>query len=395
MASRSPGDAIVKLLFFAEYVRGSPITISHWASDLVRAFRNRGHEITLAIDGADDCDIFAGDDRIRVLVHNPQRDHLGANPFAFQQWAFALRERIPHDRTVSLTPLVPGELWLPLGPGAWDNVKAVLATQSPLSALSELAHQPWLLAVEAAERIAASSTTPVLTFGSGPTGLGYASRLPQPSESEVMEMRSTMRELLRIPFDRPVVLISAFHAHRFGLKPFLSGFAHLCRETTDRKPLCLIIGRSGESIAEAASRAGCLDYVKMLGRTNRVIELLAAADLAAVPLAAARYSRFGLKTSTVTGRFTADALRIGRPVIALNRAPGAELLQPPEDNSDPLGPGWIVDSADSTQWSIGLTTAMSRPWLGHRTPAARTAGALLSMDRLIDRMEIILHAAAK
>ena len=383
----------MKLLLFADYVRSSPIAISHWAIDLTRALHERGHEITLVIDGAEDCSLFQNQPGIRVLVHDPQRDHLGANPFAFQRFAQEQKDHVAHDRTLSLTPLVPADAWIPLGPGAWDNVKTVLATQSPVSAASELVHQPWLLAVEAAERVAAASNSNVLTFGNGPGGLGYASRFAQPSEVEVDEMRRSMRELLRISHDRRVVLLSAVHAHRGGLQPFLSAFAHLCRETTERKPLCIVMGRSGESIASAVAKAGCLEDVKLLGRTNRIVELLAACDLAAIPLAAARHSRFGLKSSSVTGRFAADALCVGRPVIALNRAAGSELLNPPQDNSDPLGPGWIVDSADSTQWSIGLTTAMSLLWLGHRTPAARAAGILLSMDRLIDRIERILHVS--
>ncbi len=381
----------MKLLLFADYVRSSPIAISHWAVDLTRAFQSRGHHVTLAIDGAEDCSLFANQPGVQVRVHNPERDHLGANPFAFQQWAEDLRSHTSHDRTLSLTSLVAADVWIPFGPGAWDNVKTVLATQSPISALSEIVHQPWLLAIKAAERVAITKNSAVLTFGNGAGGLGYASRFTQPSEAEVEQMRKSMRDLLRIPHDRRVVLLSAVHAHRGGLQPFLSAFAHLCRETAERKPLCIVIGRSGESLANAVAKAGCLEDVKILGRTNRIVEMLAACDLAAIPLAAARHSRFGLKTSSVTGRFAADALCVGRPVIALNRAAGSELLNPPPDHSDPLGPGWIVDSADSTQWSIGLTTAMSLPWLGHRTPAARAAGILLSMDRLIDRIERILH----
>jgi hypothetical protein len=119
--------------------------------------------------------------------------------------------------------------------------------------------------------------------------------------------------------------------------------------------------------------------------------MLAAADLVAAPLAAARHGRFGLKTSSTTGRFISDALRVGRPVIALNRAAGAELLNPSKDSSDPLGPGWIVDNADATQWSIGLTTATSQAWLGHRTPAARRVGADLSLGQLISRIECVLQ----
>jgi hypothetical protein len=50
-----------------------------------------------------------------------------------------------------------------------------------------------------------------------------------------------------------------------------------------------------------------------------------------------------------------------------------------------------VDNADATQWSIGLTTATSQAWLGHRTPAARRAGADLALVNLIARIERVLQ----
>lgn len=388
----------MKILLIAEYVRDNPITIGYWLIDLARALAARGHTVTVALDGLENAEPLmqigaAPHDTstpIDLRVHRPGRDHLGANPFAFQAWAMRMRDQITHDVSLSLTPLVPGDVWLPLGPQTWDSIKSVLMTQSPISAVSEFVHRPWLPAVDVAERLAARATTRRLTFGL--QGIGYASRLDQPDEDRIADVRRVVRRRLGIDESRSVVIASVLHAHRSGLKSFLGAFGHVVRETIGPKPLALLIGRSGESIARYADRFGVTEHVLQLGRTMRVMELIAASDLVAAPLAAAKYASWGLKQSSTSGRFVADGLRIGRPVIALNRASGAELLTPGRVEGDPLGPGWIVDANDTTQWSIGLMTGLSRAWLGHRTDAARRAGQDLGMDHLMERLEALLSA---
>lgn len=389
----------MRVLLIAEYVRANPVTIGYWVIDLARALAARGHRLTVAIDGLEDAAPLTEFGRgpipegepIDVLVHRPGRDHLGANPFTFQKWAMHTRDRITHDVCLSLTPLVPGDVWLPLGPQTWDSIKSVLMTQSPLSAVSEFVHRPWLPAMDIAERLADRSKVQRLTFGL--SGIGYASRLDQPSEDHVADMRRMVRRRLGIDESRSVVIASVLHAHRSGLKSFLGAFGHVVRETIGPKPLALLIGRSGESIARYSDRFGVTEHVMQIGRTMRVMELIAASDLVAAPLAAAKYASWGLKLSATSGRFVADGLRVGRPVIALNRASGAELLAPGRLEHDPLGPGWIVDANDTTQWSIGLMTGLSKAWLGHRTPAARRAGAPLSMDALLTRLEGVMESS--
>lgn len=389
----------MKVLLIAEYVRDNPVTIGYWLIDLARALAARGHTVTVALDGLENPEpltTFATGpldqgEPIQLRVHRPARDHLGANPFPFQKWAMRIRDQVTHDVSLSLTPLVPGDVWLPLGPQTWDSIKSVLMTQSPISAVSEFVHRPWLPAVDMAERIAARATTRRLTFGL--QGIGYASRLEQPDPDRVADVRRMVRRRLGIDESRSVVIASVLHAHRSGLKSFLGAFGHVVRETSGPKPLALLIGRSGESIARYAQRFGVTEHVMQLGRTMRVMELIAASDLVAAPLAAAKYASWGLKLSATSGRFVADGLRVGRPVIALNRASGAEMLAPGRLQEDPLGPGWIVDANDTTQWSIGLMTGLSKAWLGHRTPAARKAGADLGMDALLTRLEGVMMEA--
>lgn len=388
----------MRVLLIAEYVRNNPVTIGYWAVDFARALAARGHQITLAIDGMEDPEPLTTFGRgpapegepIEVRVHRPGRDHLGANPFTFQTWAMRTRDQVTHDVCLSLTPLVPGDVWLPLAPQTWDSIKSILMTQSPISAVSEFVHRPWLPAMDIAERLANRSNVQRLTFGL--SGIGYASRLEQPSEERVLDLRRIVRRRLGIDESRSVVIASVLHAHRSGLKSFLGAFAHVVKETVGPKPLALLIGRSGESIARYAARFGAHEHVMQLGRTVRVTELIAASDLVAAPLAAAKYASWGLKLSATSGRFVADGLRIGRPVIALNRASGAELLAPGRLENDPLGPGWIVDANDTTQWSIGLMTGLSQAWLGHRTPAARRAGQDLSMNTLLTRLEGVMES---
>jgi len=225
----------VRVLLIAEYVRHNPVTIGYWAVDLARALAARGHQITVAVDGLQDPEPLTSFGRgsvpegepIDVRVHRPGRDHLGAKPFTFQHWALRQRDEVRHDVCLSLTPLVAGDVWLPLAPQTWDSIKSILMTQSPISAVSEFVHRPWLPAMDIAERLANRSSVQRLTFGLN--GIGYASRLDQPDEARVADMRRMVRRRLGIDESRSVVFASVLHAHRSGLKSFLGAFGHVVR----------------------------------------------------------------------------------------------------------------------------------------------------------------------
>ncbi|MDX2148889.1 MAG: glycosyltransferase [Planctomycetota bacterium] len=391
----------MQVLLVTEYVRRSSISISRWAVELAHGLRSRGHTVSVACDGLDDPATF---EPMELHVHRPRRSHLGANPFPFQDWVRMVREKLRHvgrlDLTVSLSPLVRGDLWLPVGPRAMDTITALVRTKKPLSAAMELVHVPWLPATSIAEMQARDHSGPPGTrlsigpyrvsggvgggFGSGRAEqiirLGYASRLPAPDPEEQAALRSRTRELLGINPSRPVVLATAYNNERRGLQEFLEGFAQVRRERTFGIPIAILVGRAGATEQAAAIRAGCLDGVRLVGRTERIDALMAAADLVAAPLAAR-------DLGITTGRFICDALRCGRPVVALRRAPGSELLDPSWRGGDPVTPGWIIEHPDPSAWVLALNTTLSENWLAHRTPVARAAGAALSMDALLDRVE--------
>lgn len=384
----------MKLLLFAEYVRRAPVSVSRWAVDIARAMRDRGHEVVAACDGIEDRALFEGFD---LRVFRPERRHLSANPFPFIRWAAALRESVAHDRSLSLTPLIAADFRLPVGSSAAETMRGLFRAKTPLGAALEFVHSPFLPGAAFAESMNEGGRR--LAFGlthhdPRTTPIGFASRFDSPDPDLVGLLRMRTREMLGIDPDRVVLLASVVHPERTGLRAFLRGFGAMLRERPGRSPLALIAGRSGESIARAAAEAGCLASVRILGRTDRMDALLAACDLAAAPLAAAHYGSRGVSlVTTATGRFVADALRLGRPVIALNRAAGAELLKAAETGPDPIGPGWIVENSDVTPWSMGLTTTLSEAWRTHRLPAAERAGALLSMDALAQRLEGVLAEA--
>lgn len=387
----------MELLLIGEYIRRTPTAVSAWVPDLARGLAARGHTITLAIDGTDDPAIFDG---MRTLVHRPMRHHLGADPFSFRAWAAGLRGRggpiadAAINAVLSLTPLVPGDVWLPLGPRAKDTVRALVRTLKPLSAAMELVHVPWLPANALAERLAMDEArrqnSRELTIGPVPTHagvvpLGYASRLEQPTAQAEAAIRARVREFLGINPHRPVIAASLLHAERGGMDAFFRGVSQVRQERTHGLPLVLVLGRAGASVERSARSAGCLEAVRFLGQTHLIADILTASDLAASPLSG--------DPRAATGRFIADALRIGKPVIAVRGSPGAELLSMSAPGTQ-LSPGWIVDKPDAGAWVLGLNTALSKEWLERRTPVARTIGAGLAMPALLDRLEQALREAA-
>lgn len=380
-----PNSHAMKLLILTEYIRRTPTAVSAWAVEIARGMAARGYDVTVACDSLDDAGMLGG---LPLVVHRPLRSHLGASPFQFQRWARWVKSGWRDGVCLSLTPLLPGDLWLPMGPRAWDTVRALVQTMKPVSAAMELVQLPWLPAARAAERIAVGEagrySVTRLSIGPAPrklttARLGYASRFDPPDPAAQADLRARTRQLLGINEHRSVILASVLHAERAGLVPFFQGVAQVRKERSHGLPVVLVAGRAGAGIERIVKQAGCLDAARFLGRTERIDALLAACDLAAAPLLQSASAQGS------TGRFIADALRLGRPVIALRRTPGSELLQP--EGPDPVGPGWIVEQSDVQGWILGLNTALSEDWLAHRTPVAKAAGASLSMDALITRLE--------
>jgi glycosyltransferase involved in cell wall biosynthesis len=149
------------------------------------------------------------------------------------------------------------------------------------------------------------------------------------------ERRAAARAWLGKPPDRPLaVFVGGFgHDSRKGFDILWAAWQKLC---TDREwDVDLVVAGGGRTLncwRTRISDAGLQRRVKMLGFTNRVGELLAAADLLVSP---ARYEPYGLNVQ--------EAVCFGVPSIVSARAGVAErypeelrelLLPDPEDIGD-------------------------------------------------------------
>jgi glycosyltransferase involved in cell wall biosynthesis len=376
----------MNLLLFADYLFRSPWRQTAWVPQIGRALAARGHQVTIACDGARDLAVCLP---CRAIVRRPLRTWRSSAPIGFSRWARALARDFDHDASLSFTPLAPADALLPVG-GAVANLRLILGAMSPISAGLELAHQPWLPAVAAVELARARSAPGVrLRFGLPVEGdsaaaVGYASRLP-PAGAE-SERRDRVRRALGIGDRRPVLFLSSVHPKRSGLEPMLRALAETRADARPAlAPIALVAGRNGYSIHAAAARAGCPDGVRILGGTNRIADVLAACDLVVVPGAA--------RHDFVTGRLIADALRCARPVLADRQSPGAELLEPGPGNGY-ASPGMIVERRTAPAWREALATAMTPQWSGPASAAARLTGEGLSMEALAARIEAVLGRAA-
>ena len=143
-------------------------------------------------------------------------------------------------------------------------------------------------------------------------------------------------------------------------------------------PILLVLGREGYSVHAQARRAGCEHLVRLLGGTSRMDAALAAADAAIAPLAR--------RNDDCTGRFIADCLRFGVPVIAHPEAPGVELIEPKQFGTAPVG--LIVQNAD---WADAIEHMLTPAWLEPTRRAASDVGITLSMEALVTRLEHMLE----
>jgi len=384
----------VRVLIVAEYVRRFPWSAARWSADLGAALLARGHDVIVACDGVEDPTYFAG---TPLLVRRPHRTWRGSDPLGFQSWTLAQAVRAGADATVSLTPLVPGDVWAPVTHAAGALIGHLVRSHSPVSAALEIAARPWLplaALAEARARAAHRSQTgrpPVvarlgrLSDSGASVALGMASRLTPPSEDARRDARRSVRSLLGLTMERATILISAVHPHRPGLDAFLRGFMLARADLGDHAPFLLVMGRRVLPVHGVASRLGAARFVRFLGATSRPELALAAADLAAAPCSATR--------DISTGRFIADSLRVGVPVLAHPRAPGAELIRPEHFGTPEVGT--IVEDPGAEGWRRAIVQHLSLERWPYATRAARDAGAVLSMDGMGARLERVLNDVTK
>lgn len=385
----------MKILILAEYVRRYHWMPGAWVPALARGLAARGHDVTVAVDGTEDPALFAGS---RLLVRRPHRTMRGSTPLAFQRWAMELVNDRAFDSTLSLTTLAPGAVWAPVGGSFIGGFISMALSHAGVSAVLETIARPWLPAAALAERRAKAIANKMGTIEcrigmlAAPAGvrpLGYASiaehwplLAPVSAQASKGEVRGAARRALGLDDSRPAVVVSAVHPRRPGFGAFLGAIESL---GPDLAPAVLVLGRKPYSVERLAKRHGGLWALRFLGPTAQIPAVMAAADLAASPWSRAR--------GATSGRFVADALRHGRPVLAHMHSPGAELIEPSHFGTPEIGT--IVREESPVAWAAALRSSMESLALGQTTRAARDVSGALSLDGMCARLEAVLREAAR
>lgn len=146
--------------------------------------------------------------------------------------------------------------------------------------------------------------------------------------------REAARRWLNVPRDQPVIAFvgALSHDRNKGLDTLLSAWSRLCQSRS--WDAYLVIAGGGNALNHWASyiaQMGWSKHVRMLGFTNRVFDLLAAADLLVSPV---HYEAYGLNVQ--------EAICRGVPTIVTKSAGIAERF------TDDLAPMLIPNPKDAT-----------------------------------------------
>jgi glycosyltransferase involved in cell wall biosynthesis len=256
----------------------------------------------------------------------------------------------------------------------------------------ELLHRPWLPAAIAGEALAASEARRHRVTGlfrgdraavrlrfaaddHDARTITFASRPPHPDAEAQEVLRQKVRNSLGVEPERPAFLLSSMECRRTEVGAMLAGLG-----SSSSRPLLLVTSRDTHTTRRLADRHGCADLIRFIGATRRIDAALAACDAALCPTPD--------RDAGGSGRLLADALRSARPVVAHPQAPGAGLLKPSHFGTPPIG--IVVESPTPTGWTLAIDAASRADWLSAAKAAARDAGAALTMEAMLKRLEFHL-----
>lgn len=299
----------MRIELIIEYARELPWSPSRWGVDICGGLAERGHDVTVLCDGADDPEEFREVGASELVVRRPLRTVRGRDPRGFARW---IEARPRTGLRLSLSRLVAGDVWLPIGPPARVDARKLVSRRNPASIAMDVLHEPWIPAAVLQERRAAAERESSITLEIGDARIGFASRLDGTASGE---MRRRVRERLGIGPDQFVLVASAVHLEREGTRSMVEGLARRAR-AGDRL-VALFAGRDAWSASRVGVETESADLVRPVGSTTQMGALFAACDAAVAP---------GDGEIGATGRFVADAVRMGRPVLCGSGAPGAALV---------------------------------------------------------------------
>jgi glycosyltransferase involved in cell wall biosynthesis len=391
------------VLIFAEYLRSMAWSTTAWIPAIAHALMRQGHTVHVCTDGLEDASAFQQQSgTIHVHVRRPNRKLRASDPLGFARWCKSQLATHPGARSISFTRYFPGDLWIPLGKPIVSTVLHAVRAHRPATAAMEIIHRPWAPKALIAEHFAQShadrtqarigvfelpsqSMQPLQRPGEPPEPawttplfMGYASTLIPPSPDASQNDRTRLRRLLGISDSSLVVALSAVHHDRPGIAEFFDGAAATIASHVPPSPdlHILIAGRKTHTLHKLIEAAGISSRTHILGGTARIDAVLAASDLAVAT---------GTRIDTTsTGRFIADALVMGVPVLATPTAPGSQLVRPTPEQS--TAAGLIVDFPSSDAWRRALRTAGSPPWRAVASAHAKTLAPALSIDTFTKRL---------
>ncbi len=358
----------MNFILAANFVRNMPWTHSWWPLALARGLGLRGHSVQLAIDGTEMPDDPSA--TYHVHVANPLRTHLGAHPGRLSRLVRHLRRSDPQAVVLSLTPLVAGDLWLPIEPSPLQVARRLIRDLRPVSLALELSHHPWLPFEAWAAWRAHHPRAIRLAFDpqAGAELLPRVTTLSQSQADAAVRASHAVRANLGVPADRTLAILSLPEINPRPLVPFLSLLARAAANSPE--PLTIVAATARpHSLARLAREAGLSSLVPVT-LTRSVHALLAASDLAIAPPAQTQPTAPGS-----TGRWIADAIALSVPIVAHADASGADLIQPPATL-------WRTDEELATSLSFALHA-------GPNQGESRTIPSRISQDRLLERLETL------
>ena len=368
----------MNFILAANFIRHMPWTHAWWAHILATGLAQRGHTVDLVLDGTElPIDPAAA---FRVHIARPRRIHLGAHPGRFGRLVQTLRQRDPAAVVLSLTPLVAGDLWLPIEPSPLQVARRLVRDLRPVSLALELAHHPWLPFEAWAAWRARHPRSIRLAFDGRPgtEPLPRVTTLTQPQADAAYRDAALVRARFDIPFDHALAALSLAEFNPRVLGSFLSDLA-----AAASKPLTILAATARpHTLTRLADLAGFSSthvrtpiHLVPVTLTRSIHPLLAAADLALAP------PPFASTPAGHSGRWIADALALGVPVLAHADAPGATLLDP--------ATCWRTRAELLAHLARALTQTLAQTPAARHSRQAPTIPAHLALDRLLERVEAL------
>jgi hypothetical protein len=353
----------MRVVIASNFVRNMPWSPAWWSVALSRGFVARGREVCVVVDGMELVEWPVPGVECRVA--RSDRVHLGAHPGQFARLVSVTASEQHGSVVLSLTPLIAGDLWLPVEPSPGAVAARLVRDLKPVSLALELAHHPWL-PIEAWYAAWAKGRRGVTRLSFDGTGGSSVPRVSLLSASDVAAARAfPLRSILRLSGDRTVAVASLPEVDR-GSVAALLGILGASGVAMD----LIVMTRRPHTVATlAAGMTGTALRVVPMNLTRSLPGILAGCDLA---VAAPERMR-GASWAGHAGRFVADAIALGVPVVAHPSAAGSALL--PE----------AALFRDAASFRAAADAA--------RSGLARVDPSAVSLDRLLDRLESI--AAAK